>query len=179
MRIRRAEDPDRAAIAALHTASWRDSYRGTLPDSLLDGTLDGLMADRWAEQAIGAADAVLVAEEDGALLGFCAAWDREPVYIDNVHVAAAARSRGIGRQLLAAVATHFLAGGRHGAALHVVASNRRAKALYLTLGGREAGLFDKNLYGTLVPNMRIEWDSLERLRALALSPPVPARSTGE
>ena len=168
MRIRRAQDRDRAAIAALHTASWRDTYRGTLPDTLLDGTLAGLMADRWAGQAIGAADAVLVAEEEGELLGFCAAWDGEPVYIDNFHVAAAARSRGLGRQLLAAVAQHFLERGRQGVALHVVVANHRARALYLALGGREAGVEDHDLYGTPVPNERIEWASLASLRAAAL-----------
>lgn len=179
MKIRRAEDRDRAAIAALHTASWRDTYRSTLPDSLLDGTLAGIMAARWAGQAITSADAVLVAEAEGVLLGFCAAWDGEPVYIDNFHVAAAARSQGVGRQLLAAVAEHFLARGRQGAALHVVVANHRARALYLALGGREAGIEDHDLYGTLVPNERIEWDRLEELRALALRPGAPARSTGE
>jgi ribosomal protein S18 acetylase RimI-like enzyme len=179
LRIRRAEDRDRAAIAALHTASWRDTYRGTLPDTLLDETLAGHMAHRWAGQTIGAADAVLVAEEEGALLGFSAAWDEEPVYIDHLHVAAAARSQGVGRQLLAAVADHFLARGRRGAALHVVVANHRARALYLALGGRKAGVENQDLYGTLVPNERIEWESLAFLRARALRPGAPARSAGE
>jgi ribosomal protein S18 acetylase RimI-like enzyme len=174
--IRRAEDGDRAAIAALHAASWRDTYRGLLPDSLLDGTLPQIMAERWAGQAIGPADAVLVAEDGDGLLGFCAAWDGEPAYIDNLHVAAAARSRGIGRQLLAEVARHFLARGRHGAALHVVAANHRARALYLALGGRETGVEDKNLYGTRVPNARIAWDRLDLLYAQAVRPRAPARS---
>jgi ribosomal protein S18 acetylase RimI-like enzyme len=133
------------------------------------------MAERWARQAIEPTDAVLVAEEEGALQGFCATWDGEPVYVDNLHVAAAARSRGIGRQLLAAVAEHFLERGRRGAALHVVAANDRALAFYLALGGREAGIVDKDLYGTLVPNRRIEWDRLETLYALAVRPRASAR----
>jgi ribosomal protein S18 acetylase RimI-like enzyme len=168
MRIRPAADVDRPAIARLHAASWQDSYRNILPDALLDGTLDGIMAERWAGQAIGPSDAVLVAEDQaGGILGFAASWAGDPVYIDNLHVAAGARSQGIGRLLLAETARHFLALGSERALLHVVAVNRRARALYLALGGRPAGIEDKNLYGTIVPNERILWDDLGVLLARA------------
>jgi len=170
MRIRRAVDADRPAIARIHAASWADTYRSILPDILLDETLPGIMAERWANQAIGPADAVLVAEEEGEILGFAATWDGEPAYIDNLHVAAWARSRGVGRALLAETARQVLAAGRKGALLHVVAANRRARDLYLALGGRPAGMEDKDLYGTLVANERIEWDDLEILLARASAP---------
>ena len=163
MRIRRAADADRPAIAALHAQSWRDAYRSILPDTLLDGALDAIMADRWAGQAIGPRDALLVAEADNILAGFAATWDGEPVYIDNLHVAAEARSRGIGRLLLAETARHFLARGARGALLHVVVGNRRARNLYLALGGRPDGIEDSDMYGTLVPNERILWDDLRLL----------------
>jgi ribosomal protein S18 acetylase RimI-like enzyme len=170
IRIRHAEAGDRLAIARLHAASWRDSYRGVLPDELLDGKLPRIMAERWLGQAIGPADAVLVAEEEDGILGFGASWDGEPVYIDNLHVAAEARSAGIGRRLLAETARHFLERGRTGALLHVVASNRRARAFYLALGGRPAGIEAKDLYGTSVPNERIRWDDLEILLANGSAP---------
>ena len=171
MRIRRAADADRPAIARLHAQSWRDTYRAMLPDSLLDGTLDAIMAERWAGQAIEAEDAVLVVEADGALLGFAATWQDEPPYIDNLHVAAGARSRGIGRLLLAETARHFLALGAKGALLHVVVGNDRARDLYLALGGSPAGIEEKDLYGTMVPNERIEWDDLHALLERASARP--------
>ena len=121
------------------------------------------MAARWAEQPIRREDAVLVAEGQGEVLGFCAAWDGESGYIDNLHVRADACSQGVGRSLLAETARHFLSLGRRRAHLHVVATNARARALYLALGGMPAGLVDKNLYGTVVPNERIEWDDLSLL----------------
>jgi ribosomal protein S18 acetylase RimI-like enzyme len=163
MRIRRAVDPDRPAIAHVHAESWRDTYRGILPDSLLDDRIHAIMADRWASKEIGPSDAVLVAEEGGEISGFAATWDGEPAYIDNLHVAAGARSRGIGRLLLAETARHFLANGRKGAFLHVVAANRRARDFYLALGGEPVGLVDKDLYGTLVANERIQWNDLDVL----------------
>ena len=167
MRIRRAADADRPAIAHIHAQSWRDTYRGILPDLLLDDRIEAITADRWESQPIGARDAVLVAEEGGAILGFAATWDGDTAYIDNLHVASEARSRGIGRLLLAETAHHFLAIGRKAAFLNVVAANRRARALYLALGGRPAGLEDKDLYGTLVANERIEWDDLDVLLTCA------------
>jgi ribosomal protein S18 acetylase RimI-like enzyme len=163
MIVRPAADADRPPIAQLHTESWRDAYREILPAELLDGELARIMAERWARQQVGPADALLVAEEEGAILGFAASWDGDPAYVDNLHVAAAARSRGVGRRLLAETARHFLAIGRSRALLHVVAGNARARALYLALGGRPAGIEDKDLYGTLVPNERIEWDDLRLL----------------
>jgi ribosomal protein S18 acetylase RimI-like enzyme len=169
MRIRRAADADRPGIARLHAASWQDSYRSILPDALLDDELPAIMAERWAGQAVSPRDAVLVAEEEGVLRGFAASWDGEPVYIDNLHVAAAARSRGIGRLLLGETACHFLALGRAGALLHVVAANRRARAFYLALGGRPDGIEEKNLYGVPVMNERIVWPDLHILRERAFA----------
>ena len=163
MKVRRAVDADRPAIARLHAASWADTYQGILPDVLLDETLPGIMAERWANQPIGPADSVLLAEEEDAILGFAATWDGEPAYIDNLHVGAWARSRGVGRALLAETARQVLAAGRKGGLLHVVVGNRRARDLYLALGGRPAGIEDKDLYGTPVANERIEWDDLEIL----------------
>ena len=161
--IRRAADADRPAIAAIHAQSWRDAYRGLLPDALLDGEIDAIMRHRWDEQAIRDEDAVLVAERRGIVVGFCATWDGESAYIDNLHVLREARSQGIGRHLLAQTALHFLGMGRERAHLHVVTANLRARALYLALGGQPGGFEDKDLYGTLVPNERIDWPDLARL----------------
>lgn len=170
MRIRRAADTDRPAIAKIHTESWRDTYRGILPDDLLDERLQAIMRERWANQEIGPSDAVLVAEDAGDILGFAATWDGEPAYIDNLHVTASARSRGIGRRLLGETARHLLDIGAGSAVLHVVAVNRRARDLYLALGGRSTGIENKNLYGTIVANERILWDDLEALLARASAP---------
>jgi ribosomal protein S18 acetylase RimI-like enzyme len=160
IQIRRATDADRTSIAAIHAQSWRDTYRGVLPDALLDAEIDEIMRRRWEEQAIAPEDAVLVAQRDDDLVGFCATWDGDSAYIDNLHVMSEARSQGVGRRLLAETARHFLALGRRRAHLHVVAVNARARALYLALGGWSAGIEDKNLYGTLVPNERIVWPDL-------------------
>ena len=166
MTIRAARDEDRDVIAAIHTASWQDTYRGVLPAELLDDRLSGIMADRWKTQEIGTRDVVLVAEaDDGEILGFAATWVEENGggYIDNLHVQSSARSQGIGRSMLRERASLLLRHGVPSAYLHVVASNRRARSLYLRLGGELGPIEDKNLYGTIVANQRIDWSDLSIL----------------
>src|SRR3954447_7945205 len=110
MNIRVGRDSDRQTIAAIHTASWQQSYRGILPDDLLDGRLSGIMADRWKTQALGDRDVLLVVEaDDGEVLGFCATWAEEGAgYIDNLHVRSSAQSQGLGRAMLRETARQLL-----------------------------------------------------------------------
>jgi ribosomal protein S18 acetylase RimI-like enzyme len=164
--IRLARDSDRGTIAAIHTASWQDTYRDVLPDDLLDGTLGNIMADRWRSQAIADRDVVLVAEAaDGEILGFAATWVEEQGsgYIDNLHVRSSARSQGLGGAMLRETARQLLRHGVPSGYLHVVASNQRARSLYVRLGGEPGPIEDKNLYGTIVPNQRINWSDLSIL----------------
>jgi ribosomal protein S18 acetylase RimI-like enzyme len=164
MTIRAARDSDRDAIAAIHTASWQQSYRGILPDDLLDDRLPAIMADRWHRQEITERDVVLVAEgADGDPVGFCATWVDQGGYIDNLHVRSSHQSQGLGRAMLRETARRLLDHDVRLAYLHVVASNERARALYLELGGQPSIIEDKNLYGTMVPNQRIFWSDVSIL----------------
>ena len=164
MSIRPASDKDRGAIAAIHTESWQKSYRGALPDDLLDERLSKIMTDRWRNQTISDRDVVIVAEdEDGAVVGFCATWVDDSGYIDNLHVRSTHQSRGLGRTMLRETARRLLSNDVQRAYLHVVATNARARALYLKLGGEPGAIEDKDLYGTIVPNQRIDWSDLSIL----------------
>ena len=106
--------------------------------------------------------------QDGDILGFAASWDGDPVYIDNLHVAAEARSQRH-RPAAARRDRAPFPGARTAkrALLHVVAANRRARAFYLALGGRPDGIEEKDLYGAPVPNERIVWNDLRLLLAAA------------
>jgi len=71
---RAARPADGPAIAALHTASWRDAYRGLLPDAYLDTDVVAEHAALWQERfaATDAASSVVtvVAEHEGEVVGF-------------------------------------------------------------------------------------------------------------
>jgi GNAT superfamily N-acetyltransferase len=95
-------------------------------DALCDPALitDARLA-RWI-----AADAVIAwDEEDGKMVGFAAA-DNAAIHL---LVDAAARSRGIGRELLAAICAHVRQAG-HSAAILILAPNGDAERHYLAAG---------------------------------------------
>ena len=80
-KIRPAEPEDAAGIAEVHGASWDESYRGLLPDEVIDAQLapDGFRK-RWRERLTGptgspARTLVAVAEDAGEsrLVGFVSA----------------------------------------------------------------------------------------------------------
>ena len=75
MEIRPADVEDADGIAEVHVRSWRGAYRGLIPQEYLDGLDTAERAGLWV-RITGRVDRtrsdVLVAEEDGRLLGFAA-----------------------------------------------------------------------------------------------------------
>lgn len=165
MILRRFAQSDRPNIADIHCLSWQQSYRAHMPVVLLDEDLPDMMRSHWHAKDIRPEDAVFVAEDAGEIVGFVAAWDGEPVYLDNLHVRQAHRSRAIGRKLMGAVAAQAQRNGRAAVDLHVVMGNDRAKALYLAMGGTVTAQENKDLAGIAVPHYRISWPDLHVLLA--------------
>src|ERR1044072_2229142 len=106
--LRAAHPGDAEAIAALHTDSWRRTYRGMMPDAFLDG---GALENRrrvWRGRlaASGADQCVVVADAVDRIVGFVCVFAREDegwgAYIDNLHVVHDWKGRGVGRELMRA-----------------------------------------------------------------------------
>lgn len=159
MKIRAASQLDRPAIAAVQTASWRATYRGMLPDEYLDHEVAGDLSCHWATVGFLPDDVVLVAD-DGQVVGFIAIWCRPDPYIDNLHVMPDRQSEGVGRKLMVAGAEELRRRGHGTAYLWVMENNLRAIRFYEGLGGVRTKLEDKDVFGHMVPNFRIEWRDL-------------------
>ena len=143
MALRRAVAADEAAIARLHADSWRTAYRGILRDDFLNDTVVENRRELWSTRfaQIGREDQlILVSEERGEIQGFaCAFFDADPEWgtlLDNLHVIPGLKGRGLGRQLIAAVAENVRQNGEH-SALHlwVYEQNTQARGFYERLGG--------------------------------------------
>jgi ribosomal protein S18 acetylase RimI-like enzyme len=179
--IRPARAAEAHAIADLHTASWRVTYPGILPD---DTTTPEFTATRraWWRDALAREDwtVILVAEaagaprassaDDGALLGFVAAWS-DPLgevdaFIESLHVRPGRTRGGIGRAMVGAAARHFAAAGRRSVALWVYDANERAKRFYASIGGTVALTRDRDRAGHPVRDLRIVWPDSTALAAL-------------
>ena len=147
LRIRPCEPADTAALArlcsevhALHVAGEPERYRPLEP-----GALEAWMADFFRkDEATG-----VLAERDGEVLGYAlgrlASSEGNPfllpsrtLYVDQVGVAAAARRRGIGRALMAAIEASAETLGADAVVLDVRGFNEAARAFYESLGYSEA-----------------------------------------
>jgi len=141
--IRPSVPADEAAIAALHTATWRESFRGALSDAYLDGPLESEMRARWQRRLTEAQPGrlLLTAVLDGGFAGFLAAVPDEDDpgrdLIDNLHVPPELRNCGIGATLMREAADRLAAMGRSRAVLRVVEANEGACRFYRDLGGVE------------------------------------------
>lgn len=176
--IRPATAADHPSIADIHVLSWQTAYRGILPDAQLDGSIPAALRAVW-DAAPSADDLLLVAEVDrrGAaeLAGFLAIRCGPDALIDNLHVRPEHRARGVGGALIGAGARELRRRGVRAAHLWVFAGNDRAARLYRRLGGVATETRDKDIFGTPVPSVRLQWSDLSELepRAAADAQPGP------
>lgn len=171
MPIRLAGPTDAAAIAELHTASWRSAYRGILSDPYLDGPIALERRAVWRErfEHPGPGQYVAVAEDSAVLAGFtCLYQHYDPQWgtlLDNLHVLPERQGKGIGRSLIAKAA-HWCAAQmvlnqqEEPVYLWVIESNAPARRFYERLGGAVAG---ETMWtapdGTQVPELRYAWSN--------------------
>lgn len=100
MRIRNADYADRAAIASVHAASIRRLCAGHYSEDAIDAWV-GMLEPCVYDQAL-AEKHVLVAEEDGALVGL-GMLDAAAAIVSAVYVAPDHAGRGVGTAILAAL----------------------------------------------------------------------------
>lgn len=141
-RIRVARPEDAAGIARVHLESWEITYRGILPDAVLDARNHQLLLNRWTRMLLDMKSDVryFVAELDDAVVGFAsggpersgdAAYDGE---LYGIYLLPDQQRRGVGRALALAVAQHLFQCGKH-AMLVWVLSDNPSRAFYERLGG--------------------------------------------
>jgi len=150
--IRDGTHADIDAIAALHSTSWQDSYRGQIPDAFLDGPViadrHALWTDRLGEPAEGTV--LLIGEVAGRLSGFVyLAPARDPGWylLDNLHVDAEQRGSGLGTLLMQTAARRLTRLGCQQVVLYVMASNSAACRFYERLGAAHAGVASHSIAG--------------------------------
>jgi len=170
---------DSERIASLHTASWRDAYRGILPPAYLVGPITEERASFWRSRLSSpGADRryVLLAEAEATLVAFvCVLLDEEPLWgacLDNLHVLPELKGRGLGRQLFARSA-YWVTSNEPGWPIHlwVFEANDGAKRFYDLLGGQVVEHRHKQAPGGAeIPSLRYVWRDLRVLLSKLKSP---------
>lgn len=152
MIVREAGVEDAGAIARVHVDSWRTTYRGIVPDELLDNLSYEQRESSWCSILRDAANQgqfVYVAEEEsGQIVGFAAGGiertgDRVyqgelyAIYLLETH-----QGKGIGRRLALSVAQRLAQLNIHSLLVWVLADNPACR-FYEALGGKN--LYEKQI----------------------------------
>ena len=167
-----ATSPDSVRVASLHAESWRNSYRGILPDAYLNEDAVKERESLWKAR-LSAPDIdrryVLLAELDKQLVGFvCVLLDEEPEWgacLDNLHVRFELQGQGLGRQLFAR-AVRWVMAKESGWPIHlwVFEANYAARRFYDALKGDITERKIKEMPGgAKVSSLRYVWRNTEKL----------------
>lgn len=140
--IRIAIPADAHELAAMHVASWRETYTGLLPDKMLSSLSVEACAAAWVrimrEPATAGATVIYLAEHEGTIIGFgsCGAqrteslkdkgWDGE---VSTIYVLREFQKRKIGTRFLRAMSLDLQRRG-FATALWVLRDNLRTRRFY-------------------------------------------------
>src|SRR5216684_1937696 len=108
--VRPAVLEDAEAIARVHVASWRTTYRGLLPADFLASLGEEPYTDRWRRVIGGRSSRVFVVEANGEIVGFASCGRERAGEIGfagelyAIYVLDSAQRHGHGRELVRAVA---------------------------------------------------------------------------
>lgn len=141
--IRKARVEDASAIATVHVAAWRESYRGIVKDDVLDSLSIQRRKEQWVNSLSDETHAyhrAIVAEMDEQVVGFASyglpqikdsGFDGE---LFAIYILKAAHKKGLGRLLVRAVVNGLREMGCHSMMVWVLKENP-ARGFYERLGG--------------------------------------------
>lgn len=172
MEFRNAVPDDAPALAALHVASWRETYHGLLPEAMLAGQSVTARADMWrmilqGPVAAGVAN-VFMALDKSSIVGFGACGpQRDPALqqlgfggeIGALYILRSHQHRGAGRTIVSMAAAALASRAQTGMALWVLGGNVAARDFYERLGGSVVSTKDAPL-----PEIAYGWRDLSCLQ---------------
>jgi ribosomal protein S18 acetylase RimI-like enzyme len=143
--IRPAVIDDADAIARVHVASWRSTYRRLLPDDFLESLTEAGYADRWRRFIGGGSSRVYVVEPEdpagGGIVGFASAGLERAGEVGfggelyAIYLLDEFQRHGYGRELVRACVAGLRDMGLQDMIIWVLRDNEPARRFYERLGG--------------------------------------------
>jgi GNAT superfamily N-acetyltransferase len=131
--IREAEVDDAEGLARVNVTSWQAAYPGLIDQAFLDSLDIRDRTQSWDRVLRQSRGTVLVAEEGGIIVGFCAvgpAIDVDWGEVFAIYVDPGRWGAGLGRDLLGVGERTLAEAGFWRAMLWVLGGNARARAFY-------------------------------------------------
>jgi GNAT superfamily N-acetyltransferase len=165
--IRPARLADAEGIARAHTASWQTSYRGLLPDAVLDHIDVDQRAASWRRTLQDRSVLTLVAYDTTHhdIVGLCdAGRTRAPsayaAEVYRIYVEHHAKRYGLGREMFAQVTDWLRAQELRSLIIWVLDNNHHACRFYEAMGGRALSRVASAVSGFPVVELSYVWDRL-------------------
>jgi len=172
MTIREATPFDAQAIAETHVATWRTTYPGIMPQEHLDALSTGQFAADWANRIAEGKTHILVAEDEaGQIVGFSSGGpertgDTEyPGEIYTLYLLKSLQGRGLGRQVLTAMARRLRADGYPTLMLWTHIRNP-ARAFYEAMGGEACRTTQRTVTSVVYDDIGYGWNEAALSRML-------------
>jgi ribosomal protein S18 acetylase RimI-like enzyme len=161
---------DAEALARVHVTSWRETYRGLLPDAFLARMSEPGYARRFRRELThpGAHDVVLAAMNPYGVFGYVAGGPSRggaegEAEIATLYLLRAAQGRGVGRRLLTGAVRALAAEGARSLVISVLRDNVRARGFYERLGGAAGDPVQKPGPGGMVWEVAYRWADIQAL----------------
>jgi len=165
--IRSAEIEDAAAIAHVHVQSWLTTYAGIVPAAYLASLNEAKRVASWQDQ-LERGVCVHLAELEEVVVGFASGGPiREPLgdygaELYAIYLLQAAQGKGIGRQLVGALATTLLARDFTNMVVWVLEQNPAVR-FYEKIGAQHLASKQIEIGGVPLSEIALGWSDLKRL----------------
>ncbi len=172
--IRAADVNDAPAIARIHVASWRSTYREHLPADFLDSLTEAAYEDRWRRFIAERSNLAYVVkgghDSSANVVGFASGGlERagEPGYkgeLYAIYLLESAQRRGYGRELVRAIVGGLREMGLDDMIVWVLRDNGPARDFYERLGGVYIRTQPTTIGPATVEEVSYGWPSLADVR---------------
>lgn len=155
----------------MHVRSWRESYRGMLPDAYLARMSEADFARRFRRSLTfpGPHEVTLAATAPQELLGYVQAGPSRAgvegeAEVATIYLLRDAQGLGLGRRLLVGAARAMAAQGARSLMLSVLQDNARARGFYEHLGGvADPPRPERGPGGALLNEVAYRWPDISKL----------------
>lgn len=162
---------DAEALAYAHVTSWRETYRGLLPDAYLARMSETAHARRFAHQLLkpGPDDVTLAAADRWGIVGYAQGGPSRrsapgEAEIATLYLVRAAQGRGLGGRLLRDAARALAEHGARSLVISVLRDNTPARRFYEHLGGEaEPVRLEPGPAGGMLHEVAYRWPDIRAL----------------
>ena len=162
---------DAEDLARVHVTSWRETYRGLLPDAFLARMSEAGYARRFARSLLHPRpdEVTLVAAERQGIVGYAAGGKSRSgaegeAEIATLYILRTAQGQGLGERLMAGAARALAAQGATSLVISVLRDNIHARGFYEHLGGdADAPRREPGPGGQLLYEVAYRWPDIRDL----------------